>query len=72
MTDHQKGEISHTHDQSDGMTKDRPGKIPTTEIHEEDEEGKTEPHDAPRDSENLDEGLEESMDGSDPPSTTQP
>ena len=28
--------------------------------------------DAPRDKHNLDEGLEESMDASDPPSSTQP
>ena len=33
---------------------------------------KKELEDAPRDKENLDEGLEESMDASDPPSSTQP
>ncbi|MEZ5708289.1 MAG: hypothetical protein R3E02_02745 [Blastomonas sp.] len=31
-----------------------------------------EAEDAPRDKHNLDEGLEDSMDGSDPPSTLQP
>lgn len=33
---------------------------------------KKELEDAPRDEENLDEGVEESMDASDPPSSTQP
>lgn len=32
----------------------------------------TKAKDAPRDKDNLDEGLEESMDGSDPPSSLQP
>lgn len=36
------------------------------------EKEKAEREDAKRNKKNLDEGLEESMDGSDPPSTTQP
>lgn len=60
-----------TYDQSDGMTHNRPGKIPADDAPAP-VVPKDQLRDAPHDDEALDEALEDSMDGSDPPAATQP